>query len=403
VNAEQVLAKIVDLTASSVEIGVDTANILSSSRDIQSAVTTMAGAVEELSTSISEIENSARQSSDAARDSTTSTELGVRGLTQLRDEITTTGDAFGAIARKTNELRQVVSGLGQVVALISKIADQTNLLALNATIEAARAGEAGRGFSVVASEVKSLSRQTRESTDTIRERIDKLNASFLDVITTLDSSQSNIDKVVELSANVGEHFDRIHENTAAISGKVAGLADVISQQKIAVELLARNMTVVENKGDGNLAAITRLADQSDNGIQLIESWRAALAAEEIENKILHLAKADHLMWKKNLLDLAIGRSNLKAANFAEHTACRFGRWYQQSDNSYRHLSAFRMLDAPHQKVHHHGIAAAKCFEKGQIADGMIHFKQLETASVEVLRLLSELISQSDADRPVSRA
>ena len=389
------LTNIVDLSTAVVEVSVSTANILGSAREVQSAATSMASAVEELAASIGEIESSAQRSSHAVEESSHLTSAGMTELTGLRSQIADTGHLFETVAVKTKDLQGVVSSLGKVVDLIAKIAGQTNLLALNATIEAARAGEHGKGFAVVASEVKSLSRQTADATETIRGQIKNLNESFASVLDTVSKSQLTMSKVVTTAEKVGTDFENINRNSTSIAHQVSELTGIISQQKIAVELLAKNMTVVKGKGEQNLASVEDLADQTDKAVGLIEEMRTKLGAEEIANKVVYLAKADHVLWKKRLLDMAIGRSKTKSSELTDHTMCRLGKWYyDQAGENMRQLNAFRSVEEPHKKVHFHGIEAAKCFENNKLQEGMNHYHLLEAASHEVVAALDALASEA---------
>lgn len=390
-NPLEQLVGIVDLSTSSVEVSVSTAHILSSAREIQSASTTMASAVEELAASIGSIEAAAQRSSSAVQETSRMTGAGLGELTGLRDQIAGTGRLFETVATQTKDLQHVVLNLGKVVDLISKIAGQTNLLALNATIEAARAGEHGKGFAVVATEVKSLSRQTAEATDTIRGQIKNLNESFAVVLDTVSRSQSTMNTVITAAEKVGTDFDGINQSASSISQQISELADIITQQQEAIVALSENMTVVKDKGQENLQCVESLADQTDKSVSLIESMRSKLAEEEIANKVVYLAKADHVLWKKRLLDMAMGRSKTKASDLADHTMCRLGKWYySQTDDSLKSLPSFRAIEAPHKQVHSTGIQAAKCFESGKLSEGMGYYAQLETASVSVIAALDEL-------------
>ena len=388
------LTNVVDLSTSVVEVSVSTANILSSAREVQSAATSMASAVEELAASIGEIESSAQRSSHAVEESSHLTSEGMRELTDLRSQIANTGQLFGSVAVKTKDLPGVVSSLGKVVDLIAKIAGQTNLLALNATIEAARAGEHGKGFAVVASEVKSLSRQTADATETIRGQIKNLNDSFGVVLDTVSQSQETMNVVVKSAEKVGVDFENISRNSESISHQVSDLTNIISQQKVAVELLAQNMSVVKDKGEQNLQSVEELTNQTDKAVGLIEDMRTKLATEDIPNKVVYLAKADHVLWKKRLLDIAVGRSKTKASELADHTMCRLGKWYYaQTEEALKHLSAFKAIEEPHKKVHAFGIEAAKCFENNKLKEGMENYKSLEVASHEVVSALNDLAKQ----------
>jgi methyl-accepting chemotaxis protein len=394
-ESREVLKNVVDLSMSAVEVSVSTAHILSGTREVQSAATTMASAVEELSASIGEIESSAQRSSLAVAESSELTTQGIHELSRLKHEVLETGSVFETVSLKTEDLQNVVGSLGDVVDLISKIASQTNLLALNATIEAARAGEHGRGFAVVAGEVKSLSNQTRNATETIQQQIQLLNTSFKEVLSSVSEAQTTVQSVIGKTEKVSSDFERINENASSISSQVRELANIISQQKIAVQLLAQNMAVVKDKGDINLEAVDVLADQTDKSVKLIEDWRMKLANEDIENKVIYLAQADHLLWKKRLIDMAIGKSKLKSSELTDHTLCRLGKWYySDAASSLKNLPDFISIEEPHKKVHYHGIEAAKCFETGRIDDGLEHYKLLEKASVSVISSLQTLLAVS---------
>lgn len=389
----EILKNVVELSMSSVEVSVSAARILSGTREVQKASTTMASATEELVASIGEIEGAARRSSESLQESATLSDQGTQGLSSLRQDVQQTGQVFETVAVKAKDLQDVVNNLSKVVELISKIAKQTNLLALNATIEAARAGEAGKGFAVVAGEVKSLSHQTTEATETIQTQIQLLNHSFREVIGSVSSAQSIVHRVIEKTEQVSSDFSSISGNTNAISREFEELVDIISQQKVAVGLLAENMSVIKDKSDDNLESVNTLGSQTDQSVALIENWRGNLANEDIENKVIYLAQADHLLWKKRLLDMAVGRSQMKSSDLTDHTLCRLGKWYYSAGaEAFKNLPEFSSIEAPHKKVHHHGIEAAKCFETGRIEEGMKHYADLESASTSVISGLQRLLT-----------
>lgn len=403
-ESQEVLKNVVDLSMSAVEVSVSTAHILSGTREVQNAATSMASAVEELSASIGEIESAAQRSSHAVAESSQLTAQGMQELSTLKQEVLQTGSVFDTVSVKTKDLQDVVGNLGKVVELISKIAGQTNLLALNATIEAARAGEHGKGFAVVAGEVKSLSRQTSEATETIKSQIQQLTSSFADVLGSVSNAQNIVHSVIEKTEKVSHDFEQINQNSSSISSQVTELASIISQQKMAVQLLAENMAVVKDKGDINLHAVDVLADQTDKSVKLIEDWRVKLANEDIEDKVIYLAQADHLLWKKRLLDMAVGKSQMKSTDLTDHTLCRLGKWYySDAVSQIKNLTDFVSIEDPHKKVHHHGIEAAKCFEKGRIDEGMKHYNLLEEASTGVIQGLQALLRIKTENQAASQA
>lgn len=392
-ESQDILKNVVGLSMSTVEVSVSSAKILSGTRDVQGAATSMASAVEELAASIQEIEKSSERSSTAADGSSRLTSDGLRELNDLRLDIERTSTAMGEVSIKTADLQSAVQSLGDVVALISKIAQQTNLLALNATIEAARAGEQGKGFAVVASEVKSLSNQTSDATKKIQAQIEQLNTSFRDVLETVSGASVTVQSVMKKSEQVAHDFVQINDNSASIATQLRELSDIIAQQQQAVELLAKNMSIVVDKGNVNLDAVNILADQTDDSVKIIESWRAKLAEEDIADKVIFLAQADHLLWKKRLLDMAVGRSTMKSSDLTDHTLCRLGKWYYgDGANTMRTLPPFAAIEEPHKQVHAFGIEAAKCFETGEIDKGMMYYAKLDIASQDVINGLQNLVT-----------
>ncbi|MER2520579.1 MAG: methyl-accepting chemotaxis protein [Bdellovibrionales bacterium] len=400
-NQTELLKSIVDLSMSAVERGVQTVGLVSSAREVQGAGAVIASAVEQISASIAQVESSSHGSLDAVQESSKLTSEGTRKLNDLRSHIGSMGESFETVLSRTQDLQTVVENLSKVVDLITKIAGQTNLLSLNATIEAARAGEHGKGFAVVASEVKNLSRQTREATTTIQQQIEELNKSFSEVFSTVTNSRATMKTVEEQATNVGEDFGNISRNSSMISQQVSELSQVISQQKQAVILLAQNVGVVKTKGDNNLESVESLVNKGDAALGIIEGLRAKLATEDIPNKVIHLAKADHLLWKKKLLDMAGGRTQVKSSELADHTACRLGKWYyeilhgatSEEVEKYRQLRAFKEIEEPHKQVHAHGIEAAKCFETGNLQSGMQHYEHVEQSSKEVLACLDKMLDE----------
>jgi methyl-accepting chemotaxis protein len=206
-------------------------------------VNTVASATEELSASIRAITEQVRSSAEIARNAETEVERSNQAVSSLQ---------------------QVVARIGDVTKLITDIAEQTNLLALNATIEAARAGEAGKGFAVVASEVKALAAQTSKATEEIDRQITEMRQAA--------------DASTEATGSVAEMVRRITENTTAMSGAAeeqnlatTEIAGSVSEAAQGTEGVSRSIAEVSN-GAGETAklgtamnsAVGELHDQSDN-------------------------------------------------------------------------------------------------------------------------------------------
>ena len=192
------------LSASAEESKVQAQTVASASQETSQSVQTVAGAAEELTASIAEIGQQVGQSTDMSQQAVS--------------------DARGT-QDKVNELNKTAEGIGEVIKLISDIAEQTNLLALNATIEAARAGEAGKGFAVVASEVKSLASQTAKATDEIGTQVEAIQAATATSVVSIRSITERIASMDEVSSAIAAAVEEQSAATQDIARSVQDVAD----------------------------------------------------------------------------------------------------------------------------------------------------------------------------------
>lgn len=265
---------------------------------------------------------------------------------QLFDDImemlATTIDSTSVISSDTQsashsveKLSEVTQGINDFVNIIKGISDQTNLLALNAAIEAARAGEQGRGFAVVADEVRTLAQRSAEASNEISALIEQVNGQMKDVINSI--------------AGVGHKSEEITSSTSSI-GNTAN--EIVG--------LSRNMySVITNS-------------TADAFIQTV--------------------KMDHVVWKLDVYQVMLGMSSKTPNDFADHTMCRLGKWYYQGEGSakYSSLDAFKRIEKPHADVHKAGLAALLAHSKGNNEDAVKKLTLMEDASYKVIDHLSQL-------------
>jgi len=166
-----------------------------------------------------------------------------------------------------DKLRQDSENIGTVLDVIKGIAEQTNLLALNAAIEAARAGEQGRGFAVVADEVRTLASRTQESTQEIQEMIERLQSRSSDAVNVMEQGRSRAEKTVDQAAMAGDSLDAITNSVASINEMNTLIAAASEEQSSVSEEINRNVVNINS-----------LADDSVQGAQQTTSESEALAA-----------------------------------------------------------------------------------------------------------------------------
>jgi len=207
----------------------------------QSDITMVAAAMEEMKATVAEVANNTESASASALEASEEAKQGNQDVQSNIEQIQIVSRDIEQAGELVEELERESNNISVVVEVIRGIADQTNLLALNAAIEAARAGEQGRGFAVVADEVRSLAGRTQSSTSEIVEIIEKLQASAAHAKSATDQSCSKIRVCVEQSVQTGNSIQMIEETMMKVTDTSIQIASACSQQDSVTEELGRNI------------------------------------------------------------------------------------------------------------------------------------------------------------------
>ncbi|KAF0103665.1 MAG: histidine kinase HAMP region: chemotaxis sensory transducer [bacterium] len=223
------------------------------------AASSMAASVEQLSVSIDQVEEHAREARAVTQDSSARSGEGGRIIHQAAGEMKRIAEAVNGTASTIRELEGYSDQISSIVQVIKDIADQTNLLALNAAIEAARAGEQGRGFAVVADEVRKLAERTGNSTQEIGAMIAKIQQGTERAVQEMQAGVRQVDEGVNLAHQAGDSVTGIQAGAERATHAVDDISLAIREQTVAARDIAQKVERIAQGSEENSAAVAQTA------------------------------------------------------------------------------------------------------------------------------------------------
>lgn len=269
---QQVNGSALEVASAATEIAASSEEMAQGMSEQTQQVTQISSAIEEMSASVVEV---ARKSADAANSAGDSGKMAQEGgvvVTQTIEGMSAISQAVTASATSVQELGKRGEQIGQIIEVINDIADQTNLLALNAAIEAARAGEHGRGFAVVADEVRKLADRTTKATEEIAESIKAIQTETTQAVDRMNAGTQQVASGVGKATEAGESLKKIVESAKSVAVMIQSIAAAAEEQSAASEQVSRNVesisAVARQASEGAGQAATAAAQLSTKAEQL---------------------------------------------------------------------------------------------------------------------------------------
>ncbi|MBT2972179.1 MAG: bacteriohemerythrin [Candidatus Thiodiazotropha sp. (ex Ctena orbiculata)] len=287
------------VVGSSQHLGTVTAQMVDTGRktavDIQRQADEIAQAVEAVDTLADSIQGVAAKSNQAAEHAESANQAVINGQNEVDKTISSINSLAGEleqVATAVKKLEDDSANIGGILEAIRGIADQTNLLALNAAIEAARAGEQGRGFAVVADEVRSLARRTQEETVRINSMIDQLQAGSHQAVDVMERSNRRTAETVDQAASAGKMLSVIQEAVSSINSMNIQIADGANHQTEVSENIRENIAQLDSLSQNSARDSGRLTASTVQVAALANEVNAWLNRFTVDYDQLALTRQD---------------------------------------------------------------------------------------------------------------
>jgi methyl-accepting chemotaxis protein len=354
----------------------------------------IASSTQELSNTITGIAQNAETASEASSAAFAAARRGKEVVDVTDKSIRNLFQSVVNLSSLVDRLTKSIAQISDVSADIKGIADQTNLLALNAAIEAARAGEQGRGFAVVADEVRKLADRTIKATEEISKTMVDLKDQSHQTGQSMDSASGDVSTAVGEIKKISGALDEIFSSVQKVQDQSTQISAAVQQQSSAASEVSSNAE--------QTAAIANDIGQSSQEVfhkinQLlldVDSMRTVLAQFKTLSSVAQIAdraRMDHVLFVDKVHAHIQGDAHLDAAKLPDHHTCRFGKWYDGDGSAAcGSLSAFREIAHPHERIHALAKDAVAASQGGDQTRALSLYAEMRNVSEHITEKLEEL-------------
>ncbi|MBF0328279.1 MAG: CZB domain-containing protein [Nitrospirae bacterium] len=360
----------------------------------------ISAAAEEMSQTFRDLANNASSVSASASD-TKNVALAGQGIADNAvGTVESVHSATVELSGMIDKLGKRASEIGDIVTVIKDIADQTNLLALNAAIEAARAGEQGRGFAVVADEVRKLAERTIAATSEISQKIGAVQSDSSQTTKSMHAASGEVNKITGQIKDVGSSLSNIVGAVEHVVDQIMRISTAMEEQTKTADDVANNIEKTSSIAGEQQKIAGRIMKDVGGLIKVTEDLRLLTTKFKIQGNellMLDLAKADHRLFVGKVGAFLRGEAELDLNSLPDHHACRFGKWY---DSDGKHLcgnmQSFRSIDPPHEKFHAYARHMADAYRAGDKDKAYALYTEMISLSKTIVELLDELKTEAKA-------
>lgn len=315
----------------------------------------IATAAEEMTQTITDIANNASKASETASEAMDIARKGQDTAQMAVKKVNIVYETTNELGQMIDKLNMSASEIGEIVTVIKDIADQTNLLALNAAIEAARAGEQGRGFAVVADEVRKLAERTIKATEEIANKIGLIQRETAETAQSMHRELREVKEVTESVNSIGNALGEIVSSVVRVKDQITQIATAVEEQSAASEEVARNIEESARIASEIEKLAEMIVKDAYDILHISSDLRhtaSVVKTKKTHEMIFDIFKGDHERMMVRINAHIRGIDRLDPERLADYKSCGVGKWYYgEEGEKFKDLSGFREFEDIHKTCH----------------------------------------------------